>query len=216
MLNNTITMNLNQAKSGIELTFAEKPSDAIREQLKELGFRWSNKLGFWWARQTDARLALAKSLCEQPKAEPKVQKQPKAKAPKAAKAEPKVQEKTAPKAEPKAKAEPKVQELKLSNLSEKCKYTIATKNGFETVKGYVFTAGLGKCKKLHLGVAKGKDGLWTLTELSTGYKIGALVGYAKRYLALESIDEALIAETTKYLKSEKGKRAAANMAALNA
>ena len=194
------TMNLNQAKSGIELTFNEKPSDTVRESLKELGFRWSNKLGFWWARQTDARLALAKSLCaEAPKAEPKAQKQPKPKA--------------EPKAKAEAKAEPKVQELKLSDLSEKCKYTIATIDGFETVKGYVFTAGLGKCKKLHLGVAKGKDGLWTLTELSTGYKIGT---YAKRYLALNAIDEALITETTKYLKSEKGKKAAANMAAFNA
>ena len=203
------TMNLNQAKSGIELTFNEKPSDTVRESLKELGFRWSNKLGFWWARQTDARLALAKSLCtEAPKAEAKAQKQPKAKAEAKAKAE--------PKAKAEAKAEPKAQELKLSDLSEKCKYTIATIDGFETVKGYVFTAGLGKCKKLHLGVAKGKDGLWTLTELSTGYKIGALVGYAKRYLALNAIDEALITETTKYLKSEKGKKAAANMAAFNA
>lgn len=180
------TMNLNQAKSGIELTFNEKPSDIVRESLKELGFRWSNKLGFWWARQTDARLALAKSLCTE-----------------------------APKAEPKAKAEPKVQELKVSDLSEKCKFTVQIEDGtFKAVKGYVFTAGLGKCKKLHLGVAKEKDGTWSISELSTGALLAG--GYEKRYLALEAVNADFVTKVTKLLKTEKAKKAAANLAAFNA
>lgn len=195
----TATMNLNTQKNGIELSFSEKPSEAIRNSLKAIGFRWSGKMGIWWAKQTEERLTLANELCGQSK--------PKAKAKKASK-QPKAEAKA--KAEPKPKAEPKAETLtlKMGELSEKCAYTIRTSNGFATVKGYVFTATVGR-RKLTLGVAKGKDKLWTVTELSTGL---AIVSNAeKRYLALAGVDATLVASVYKKLKTDNMKAAAAEM-----
>ena len=183
----TTTMNLNAAKNGIELTFSEKPDDAIRTSLKDLGFRWSNKMGIWWAKQTPERLALAESLCTPVK---KAKKQTK---------------KATTKAEPKAKAEKKPAELKLSELSEKCTYTIRKSNGFGTMKGYTFTATVGR-KKLNLGVAKGKGGTWTVTELSTGM---AITGTAeKRYLALALVTAQLVSDVYAALKTDNMKKCA--------
>lgn len=183
----TTTMNLNAAKNGIELTFSEKPDDAIRTALKDLGFRWSNKMGIWWAKQTPERLALAESLCTPVK---KAKKQTK---------------KATTKAEPKAKAEKKPAELKLSELSEKCTYTIRKSNGFGTMKGYTFTATVGR-KKLNLGVAKGKGGTWTVTELSTGM---AITGTAeKRYLALALVTAQLVSDVYAALKTDNMKKCA--------
>ena len=187
----TTTMNLNAAKNGIELTFSEKPEDAIRTALKDLGFRWSNKMGIWWAKQTPERLALAESLCTPVK---KAKKQTK-----------KATTKAEPKAEPKAKAEKKPAELKLSELSEKCTYTIRKSNGFGTMKGYTFTATVGR-KKLNLGVAKGKGGTWTVTELSTGM---AITGTAeKRYLALALVTAQLVSDVYAALKTDNMKKCA--------
>ena len=187
----TTTMNLNAAKNGIELTFSEKPEDAIRTALKDLGFRWSNKMGIWWAKQTPERLALAESLCTPVK---KAKKQNK-----------KATTKAEPKAEPKAKAEKKPAELKLSELSEKCTYTIRKSNGFGTMKGYTFTATVGR-KKLNLGVAKGKGGTWTVTELSTGM---AITGTAeKRYLALALVTAQLVSDVYAALKTDNMKKCA--------
>ena len=183
----TTTMNLNAAKNGIELKFSEKPEDAIRTALKDLGFRWSNKMGIWWAKQTPERLALAESLCTPVK---KAKKQTK---------------KATTKAEPKAKAEKKPAELKLSELSEKCTYTIRKSNGFGTMKGYTFTATVGR-KKLNLGVAKGKGGTWTVTELSTGM---AITGTAeKRYLALALVTAQLVSDVYAALKTDNMKKCA--------
>lgn len=183
----TTTMNLNAAKNGIELTFSEKPDDAIRTALKDIGFRWSNKMGIWWAKQTPERLALAESLCTPVK---KAKKQTK---------------KATTKAEPKAKAEKKPAELKLSELSEKCTYTIRKSNGFGTMKGYTFTATVGR-KKLNLGVAKGKGGTWTVTELSTGM---AITGTAeKRYLALALVTAQLVSDVYAALKTDNMKKCA--------
>ena len=187
----TTTMNLNAAKNGIELKFSEKPEDAIRTALKDLGFRWSNKMGIWWAKQTPERLALAESLCTPVK---KAKKQTK-----------KATTKAEPKAEPKAKAEKKPAELKLSELSEKCTYTIRKSNGFGTMKGYTFTATVGR-KKLNLGVAKGKGGTWTVTELSTGM---AITGTAeKRYLALALVTAQLVSDVYAALKTDNMKKCA--------
>ncbi len=187
----TTTMNLNAAKNGIELTFSEKPDDAIRTALKDLGFRWSNKMGIWWAKQTPERLALAESLCTPVK---KAKKQTK-----------KATTKAEPKAEPKAKTEKKPAELKLSELSEKCTYTIRKSNGFGTMKGYTFTATVGR-KKLNLGVAKGKGGTWTVTELSTGM---AITGTAeKRYLALALVTAQLVSDVYAALKTDNMKKCA--------
>lgn len=183
----TTTMNLNAAKNGIELKFSEKPEDAIRTALKDIGFRWSNKMGIWWAKQTPERLALAESLCTPVK---KAKKQTK---------------KATTKAEPKAKAEKKPAELKLSELSEKCTYTIRKSNGFGTMKGYTFTATVGR-KKLNLGVAKGKGGTWTVTELSTGM---AITGTAeKRYLALALVTAQLVSDVYAALKTDNMKKCA--------
>ena len=187
----TTTMNLNAAKNGIELKFSEKPEDAIRTALKDLGIRWSNKMGIWWAKQTPERLALAESLCTPVK---KAKKQTK-----------KATTKAEPKAEPKAKAEKKPAELKLSELSEKCTYTIRKSNGFGTMKGYTFTATVGR-KKLNLGVAKGKGGTWTVTELSTGM---AITGTAeKRYLALALVTAQLVSDVYAALKTDNMKKCA--------
>ena len=187
----TTTMNLNAAKNGIELTFSEKPDDAIRTALKDIGFRWSNKMGIWWAKQTPERLALAESLCTPVK---KAKKQTK-----------KATTKAEPKAEPKAKTEKKPAELKLSELSEKCTYTIRKSNGFGTMKGYTFTATVGR-KKLNLGVAKGKGGTWTVTELSTGM---AITGTAeKRYLALALVTAQLVSDVYAALKTDNMKKCA--------
>ena len=183
----TTTMNLNAAKNGIELTFSEKPDDAIRTALKDLGFRWSNKMGIWWAKQTPERLALAESLCTPVK---KAKKQTK---------------KATTKAEPKAKAEKKPAELKLSELSEKCTYTIRKSNGFGTMKGYTFTATVGR-KKLNLGVAKGKGGTWTVTELSTGMAITETA--EKRYLALALVTAQLVSDVYAALKTDGMKKCA--------
>ncbi len=183
----TTTMNLNAAKNGIELKFSEKPEDAIRTALKDLGFRWSNKMGIWWAKQTPERLALAESLCTPVK---KAKKQTK---------------KATTKAEPKAKAEKKPAELKLSELSEKCTYTIRKSNGFGTMKGYTFTATVGR-KKLNLGVAKGKGGTWTVTELSTGMAITETA--EKRYLALALVTAQLVSDVYAALKTDGMKKCA--------
>ena len=187
----TTTMNLNAAKNGIELTFSEKPDDAIRTSLKDLGFRWSNKMGIWWAKQTPERLALAESLCTPVK---KAKKQTK-----------KATTKAEPKAEPKAKTEKKPAELKLSELSEKCTYTIRKSNGFGTMKGYTFTATVGR-KKLNLGVAKGKGGIWTVTELSTGMSITGTA--EKRYLALALVTAELVSDVYAALKTDGMKKCA--------
>lgn len=56
------TMAINNELNGIELTFAEKPADAIREAMKEAGFRWHRLKKLWYAKNTPDRMALAKKL----------------------------------------------------------------------------------------------------------------------------------------------------------
>lgn len=56
------TMAINNEFNGIELTFAEKPAEAIREAMKEAGFRWHRQKKLWYAKNTEARMALAKKL----------------------------------------------------------------------------------------------------------------------------------------------------------
>lgn len=54
------TYRLNEEKNGIEIYFDAKPADAIRDELKAAGFRWGR--GYWWAKDTDERRALAERL----------------------------------------------------------------------------------------------------------------------------------------------------------
>lgn len=58
------TLTLNTNLNGIELGFDNIPTQAIRNSLKELGFRWHNVKKVWYAKQTDERLNFAKSLAD--------------------------------------------------------------------------------------------------------------------------------------------------------
>lgn len=59
------TMTLNSEFNGIELTFAGKPAEEIREAMKAAGFRWHRQKKLWYAKQTADRMALAEKLSGQ-------------------------------------------------------------------------------------------------------------------------------------------------------
>lgn len=69
-------LTLNQELKGIEISFNAKPAATILASLKAAGFRWHNVKKVWYAKQTDARLDLAKQItgtdeaAEAPKAAP--------------------------------------------------------------------------------------------------------------------------------------------------
>jgi len=67
------TITINNEKNGIEIRFDSKPSSEVLAQMKELGFRWSGKQKMWYAKQTEERMAFARSLenCEEIKKESK-------------------------------------------------------------------------------------------------------------------------------------------------
>lgn len=46
--------------NGIEVTFDEKPIQAVRDLLKDAGFRWHRAKKLWYAKRTDATEAAAK------------------------------------------------------------------------------------------------------------------------------------------------------------
>ena len=56
------TMAINNQFNGIELTFAGKPAEEIREAMKAAGFRWHKQKKLWYAKQTTERIALAEKL----------------------------------------------------------------------------------------------------------------------------------------------------------
>lgn len=56
------TMSINNQFNGIELIFAGKPAEEIREAMKAAGFRWHNQKKLWYAKNTAERLALAEKL----------------------------------------------------------------------------------------------------------------------------------------------------------
>ena len=56
------TMAINNQFNGIELTFAGKPAEEIREAMKAAGFRWHKQKKLWYAKKTAERLALAEKL----------------------------------------------------------------------------------------------------------------------------------------------------------
>lgn len=47
-----VTIHHNQARSGIEVVFASKPPLEVRDALKALGFRWSQRQGLWYTRHS--------------------------------------------------------------------------------------------------------------------------------------------------------------------
>ena len=59
------TMAINNQLNGIELTFAGKPAEEIREAMKAAGFRWHRQKKLWYAKNTDERMALAQKLSGQ-------------------------------------------------------------------------------------------------------------------------------------------------------
>lgn len=129
----SISYKLNNDKNGVEIRFTERPSEKVRAKLKELGFRWSNYNGVWYAKQSEKTIAYAKELSseegeqlrlnipttEEPKEEPKkevtkasdkskaYEEYKKAKAEKLAATVKKVTEKKATEKKPSEKAEPK-------------------------------------------------------------------------------------------------------------
>ena len=97
--------------------------------------------------------------------------------------------------------------MKLSELSDKLTYYVATAKGFETRKGYTFTASVGKTS-VELAVCKEKDGTWTVTECTTGIAVAG--DFEKRYLALKGVDAKMVKEVAKLLKADEyAKRAKA-------
>ena len=53
---------LNSEKNGIEIRFPEKPAPATLAALKAAGYRWSVKGHFWYARQTEKALSVARQV----------------------------------------------------------------------------------------------------------------------------------------------------------
>jgi hypothetical protein len=55
----------NAAHKGVEVSFTEKPSEAMREALKAHKFRWSHTAGVWYAKDTpEARAFCAEHFDE--------------------------------------------------------------------------------------------------------------------------------------------------------
>lgn len=59
---NTCTLSINNQFNGIELSFAEVPAATIRNQMKEIGFRWHSVKKIWYAKNTEERMKLAEAL----------------------------------------------------------------------------------------------------------------------------------------------------------
>lgn len=60
------TMAINTEMNGIELSFETKPGVAIRDEMKQAGFRWHGQKKLWYARRTPDRLTLAARLSGTP------------------------------------------------------------------------------------------------------------------------------------------------------
>ena len=57
-----VQVSLNNAKSGVEVRFPDKPAEAILTQLKSAGFRWSRFGRCWYKSQTPESIAFARRL----------------------------------------------------------------------------------------------------------------------------------------------------------
>lgn len=56
------TFSLNQELNGVEIFFDSKPAQDILNNLKEIGFRWSNFKKCWYAKQNERTIAKAQEL----------------------------------------------------------------------------------------------------------------------------------------------------------
>ena len=59
----TASYEINTEYNSVQITFDCIPAKEIREKMKSLRFRWHKKDRYWYARQTEARLELAKKIC---------------------------------------------------------------------------------------------------------------------------------------------------------
>lgn len=59
-----VAVFINEELNGIELKFKTRPSDEIREALKENGFKWHHKKAVWYARRSPDKEAFAKAIAE--------------------------------------------------------------------------------------------------------------------------------------------------------
>ena len=57
-----VTLTENDAKNGVEIRFAVKPSAAVIASLKANKFRWSRRGGLWYSKRTAESLAFAREL----------------------------------------------------------------------------------------------------------------------------------------------------------
>lgn len=60
-----VEMFINDEFKGIEIKFASKPSQEVREALKEKGFKWHHKKAVWYAKNTPERLEYVTSLVKE-------------------------------------------------------------------------------------------------------------------------------------------------------
>ncbi|MDE2102881.1 MAG: hypothetical protein KGL39_36895 [Patescibacteria group bacterium] len=58
------TIKFNAAKCGIELHFPDKPSDAVRAELKGAGFRWSRFSSCWYVKDTPEKRAWVQAFVD--------------------------------------------------------------------------------------------------------------------------------------------------------
>lgn len=56
------TYTLNPEKNGIEIRFPEKPAAETLAALKGAGYRWSRAGGFWWSKQSEKALSVARAI----------------------------------------------------------------------------------------------------------------------------------------------------------
>lgn len=61
----SVEMFINDELNGIELKFTSRPSQEVREELKQKGFKWHHKKAVWYAKNTPERLELAQDLARQ-------------------------------------------------------------------------------------------------------------------------------------------------------
>ncbi len=53
----------NEDINRVQIIFDSKPDEAVRRELKSLGFRWSPREGAWQAQRTPVYLQRAKRIC---------------------------------------------------------------------------------------------------------------------------------------------------------
>jgi hypothetical protein len=58
----TITVQENTERKGIEIIFTQKPAEDIRDEMKQLGFRWHRAKKLWYAKETSERRTFAEGL----------------------------------------------------------------------------------------------------------------------------------------------------------